>query len=177
MSASASLILPVHNAQDWLAQKTEMLLDELAQFARDFQIIIIDDGSTDETPSVALDLSAGFPQVSLIQRPLRYGWEAAARRGLEIATGDFVFIPEDAATISGRELHQLWRSRHDPSLLMVTNQPRDAAHGCIASQRLYRRDPADHKIKATASFAGTFKTGLKMIRRDTLSRIGADVQQ
>ena len=177
MSASASFILPVHNAQGWLVQRTEILLEELAQFTRDFQIVIIDDGSTDETPSIALDLSARFPQVSLIQQPLRYGWEAAARRGLEIANGDFIFVPEDSTTISGRDLHQLWRSRHDPFLVMVTNQLRDATHDGTASQRIYRRDAANQPIKANASFVGTLKTGLKMIRRDGLSQIGAGAPQ
>lgn len=171
MSASVSFILPVHNAQNWLVKKTEMLLEELSGLAREFQLIIVDDGSTDDTHSVALELTTEFPQVHLIRQPLPYGRQAAERYGLSIATGKFVFIPADSATVSGRDLHHIWKARHDPLLVMVTNQGSGVSPG-VRHERVDRGDSANPGFRINARFGGLPSSGIRMIRRDAVSSPG-----
>jgi hypothetical protein len=126
MLLPVTLVLPVHNAESWLGCRVRQLLDELALLSRDFEILIVDDGSSDETSTVANELSLQFPQVRMIRQPLRYGQEAAERLALQQARGDFVMLPEDPRKVRGTELHQIWQARNDPSLVMLIQRSEGA---------------------------------------------------
>ena len=67
MSSSISVILPVRNLQYELALRVDRLLEILSELSTDFEILIIDYGSFDQTPEIAAELSASFPQVKMVE--------------------------------------------------------------------------------------------------------------
>jgi teichuronic acid biosynthesis glycosyltransferase TuaG len=85
---AVSVIIPAYNAEAFLARAIRSVE---AQSFRDFEIVVIDDGSTDGTAEVAL----GFSSVRCVRGS--HGGEAAARnRGLEEARGELVaFVDAD----------------------------------------------------------------------------------
>ncbi len=79
-----SVLLPVYNARPWLARAVQSILQ---QTFPDFELLIVDDGSTDGSA----DIAAGFsdPRVRLFRRP-HAGLVAALNFGLQQARGEWI---------------------------------------------------------------------------------------
>jgi hypothetical protein len=77
-----SVLLPVHNVQATLASDVARLLDTLGEMTAWFDLLVIDDGSTDATCEIAEELVTEYPQVRLIRHAMRRGVEASWRVGL-----------------------------------------------------------------------------------------------
>lgn len=88
-----SLIIPVYNAE---ASLPEMLRSLSAQRFCDFDVIFVDDGSTDRTPEILQDFAADSGILCRIVRQENRGVAAARNQGLAAATGDYVgFVDAD----------------------------------------------------------------------------------
>src|SRR5690348_8732691 len=82
LTRTLSVLLPVHNAQATLQTDVGEMLDLLPDLAHDFDLLIIDDGSTDATCEVAEELAKQFPQVKFVRHSRRRGIKAALNDGL-----------------------------------------------------------------------------------------------
>ncbi|MDH3254361.1 MAG: glycosyltransferase [Acidobacteriota bacterium] len=81
-----SVLLPVHNAEPFL----DACLDSLCkQTLDDFEIVAVDDGSTDASPLILASRARSDSRVRVIRQP-HMGLVAALNRGLSHCTGDFV---------------------------------------------------------------------------------------
>jgi glycosyltransferase involved in cell wall biosynthesis len=88
-----SLIIPVYNAE---ATLTETLRSLSAQRFHDFDLVFVDDGSTDRTPELLRNFVAESGIQCQIVRQENQGVAAARNRGLEAALGDYVgFVDAD----------------------------------------------------------------------------------
>ncbi len=84
-----SIIIPTYNRANWIAEAVESVLN---QTFRDFELLVVDDGSTDETPEV---LEPFFHQLIYIAQPNR-GVSAARNTGIKHARGDYLcFLDSD----------------------------------------------------------------------------------
>lgn len=81
-----SFIVPAYNVAAYLAE----CLDSILAQTIDKEIIIIDDGSGDETLQIALAYSRRFDFISVLHTP-NQGQSAARNRGLRLARGEFVY--------------------------------------------------------------------------------------
>ncbi len=87
-SPLVSVIIPVHNTEKYIREAIESVL---AQDYRPLEIIVIDDGSSDSSASIA----ESFPQVICIRQP-NQGAGAARNTGLALCHGDFIaFLDAD----------------------------------------------------------------------------------
>src|SRR5271154_3919520 len=85
-----SIVLPVYNS----AKELPAALSELdKQSFRDREIVIVDDGSTDQTWNIATELSAGREDVVLIKTD-HSGASHARNAGVERARGEIIFFSE-----------------------------------------------------------------------------------
>jgi glycosyltransferase involved in cell wall biosynthesis len=82
-----STIIPVYNRAEMLR---EAVASVLAQTRRPIEIIIVDDGSTDETTRVADDLGADHPDEILTVHQTNSGPGLAREAGRQLATGEFI---------------------------------------------------------------------------------------
>ena len=89
---SVSALLPVKDAQATLNDSVQETLDWLADHAVQFELLIIDDGSTDATSEIAHELSRHYPQVRMISHRTPVGQEAAIRAGLGHSQGEVVVV-------------------------------------------------------------------------------------
>jgi glycosyltransferase involved in cell wall biosynthesis len=83
-----SIISPVHNESSYIA---EMLASVVAQSHDDFELIVVDDGSTDGTADVVAAVASGDARVQLY-RQSQAGKVAAINKGFGRSTGDLVVL-------------------------------------------------------------------------------------
>ena len=109
VNQSISVILPIRNAQSTLPQQVSTMLDVLPDLASHFELILVDDASTDRTEEVALDLTRTYPQVRFFRHNDSRGNRAAVRTGMEHATSDVVLVkryPDTETLGTGRVLQK-----------------------------------------------------------------------
>lgn len=111
MSSSISVILPVRNLQYGLATRVHRLLEVLSELSAQFEILIIDYGSTDHTPEIAADLAASFPQIRLLDRSDVGDPVAVVEESVAQATGDYILVHDAALPLSQSAMLELWESR------------------------------------------------------------------
>lgn len=110
MPPLVSVVIAAYNAAPWIAQTIGSVL---AQTYRDFEVVVVDDGSTDATPELVAAFGA---PVRLVQKP--NGGAAAARNaGVEAARGRYVaFLDHDDLWEPGKLEAQMRLFEADPSL-------------------------------------------------------------
>lgn len=87
-----SVVLPAHNEFASLGVVIESVRAELERLGVRAEIIVIDDGSTDETRALMLGLCAGDPTLRYVRFSRNFGKEAAISAGLAAARGAAVVI-------------------------------------------------------------------------------------
>src|ERR1700675_243415 len=93
---SISVLVPVLNEADNLEPTVNRLIEALTITIEDFEIIVVDDGSTDGTAVVSDRLAATKPNVRVIHNPRNMGLGYSYARGCDEARKEFfVYIPGD----------------------------------------------------------------------------------
>lgn len=116
---SISVVVPVHNAERRLTHDVSRLLDVLPDLAEKFEVLIVDDGSTDQTEDVALELSHQFPQVRVARHAQQRGIEASAQTGAARTTGDIVIVHAGQEPVNASQLRRMWEHREDEELVVA----------------------------------------------------------
>ena len=110
MERSLTVLLPIHDAAKTLSSTVQQLLDVLPELTRQFEVLIVDDGSTEATTEAAHDLSRDFPQVRVVRQGSLTSREAAIRTGLARSNGEVVMLGEDGSPFRIDEIQRVWRS-------------------------------------------------------------------
>lgn len=87
-----SIVVPCMNEQEVLRKTHEHLASLLQKSATDFEIIYVDDGSSDSTADVLRELQEGDGRVRVLRFSRNFGHQVAITAGLEHASGDAVVI-------------------------------------------------------------------------------------
>ena len=94
-----SIVIPAYNEESRIAQTIREIIEYCRARSRQFELIVVDDGSRDGTTSLARSLADGFPEVRLIRLAANHGKGYAVRTGVINAVGRTVlFTDADGAT-------------------------------------------------------------------------------
>ena len=168
MDLSLSIVLPVHNGQDCLADDVHLLLDALAEITSRFEIVIIDDASSDQTEEVAHELSLEYPQVRVCRHHSRQGSANAADEAMALTNGDIVFVQEEGTRIRTAQIRRLWEMRHDRQLVMARAE---TPHKSVDPQLVQRLESWGQQLRDAQPT--TQPGGIQMFRREAVE----DLQQ
>ena len=83
-----SIILPTWNCERYLE---ETLKSVLSQLPEDYELVVVDDGSTDSTPQILSKLKGTQPNIRIVLRE-HAGPSGARNAGLDMAEGKYVFF-------------------------------------------------------------------------------------
>jgi len=110
-----SVIMPAYNAERFITQAIDSIL---AQTYPHFELIIIDDGSSDNTATIASQYADRDPRVTLIQQA-RGGVSRASNTGLHAARWDWVArMDADDVALPQRLEMQISAALHDPGVIV-----------------------------------------------------------
>jgi len=92
MKTEVTVIIPAYNEEEGIGKVIDKIKDTMEKVKASYEIVVIDDGSTDETATIVKEKS-----IKLIQHPYNKGYGAALKTGVKNAEGDIVlFIDADA---------------------------------------------------------------------------------
>ena len=98
-SIQLSIIIPAHNEADRILPNLLNIISYMQGRGLSYELLVVDDGSTDATAVVVETLASSASEVQLIRAPLRQGKGAAVRRGMQAAVGELqLFTDADGAT-------------------------------------------------------------------------------
>lgn len=160
-----SIVVPMKNEEENVAPLVADILT--ACEGQDFEVIVVNDGSTDATERVVRELAAGDPRIRLLNHPHSAGQSAAVHSGVRAARGRVVCTLDGDGQNPPSELPKLFT----PLLADPTGRL-----GLVAGQRVARQDTFSkrwaskfaNKLRAWVLHDGTRDTGcgLKGFRRD-----------
>ncbi|MEY4983238.1 MAG: hypothetical protein RIR62_1504 [Pseudomonadota bacterium] len=118
------VVIPARNAAATLGAAIRSVL---AQSAPDLRVIVVDDGSSDDTPRIAAALAARDGRVTLIRQP-QGGIAAAMNAGIDAGTAPFVArLEADDLSHPDRHAHQLGHLLDHPDTVGLSGAQREIA--------------------------------------------------
>jgi dolichol-phosphate mannosyltransferase len=104
-----SAVIPAHNEAGCVAEAVEDLRSALREADIPYELVIVDDGSSDGTFEIIQRLAEGADDLVALRSPLPRGFGLAVRAGLERVTGDAVAIVMADGSDDPRELVLYYR--------------------------------------------------------------------
>lgn len=148
---SLSCFFPAFNEEENIAAVIEEALAILPRFADEFEVIVVDDGSSDRTGEVVDDYARGDDRVRLVTHEVNRGYGEALRSGLHAARGGAVFF-----TDADRQFHL-----DDIARLLDAY----ATSPFVVGYRLKRNDPK-HRLFVARVYHATLKAVFGLRVRD-----------
>ena len=129
---SISVFFPCYNEQENVGRTTEKALEVLEKLGTDFEVIIVDDGSADNTGKIGDDYAVGDDRVKVVHHPHNLGYGVALQSGFKAATKELVFYTDGDGQFDISEM---------PPLLELMDR-----YDIVSCYRLNRRDSVVRKI-------------------------------
>ncbi|MBI3678915.1 MAG: glycosyltransferase family 2 protein [Acidobacteria bacterium] len=130
---SISVFFPAYNDAPSLPDLLDRTFGILGKHFQDYEVIVVNDGSRDNTAQVLKDLQSRYgPRLRVVTHEKNRGYGGALRSGFEAATKDLVFYTDGDGQYDPRELIKLYQELADNV-------------GFVNGYKLERNDPA-HRI-------------------------------
>lgn len=118
-----SLVLPVHNESFIIEQTVRNYLAELANGVRDLEVIVWEDGSTDDTKIVLERLEKELP-IRLFLSEKRLGYQQALSEAIARATKPWLFIVDSDYQFAAIDFWRLEPHRNNSDVILGMKVPR-----------------------------------------------------
>jgi len=133
---TVSFVLPAFNEEENITKAVDSTLVVASRWCAGYEVIVVDDGSSDRTAELVRGIAARNPEVRLVQHSKNMGYGHALRSGFSAATQEFVFYTDSDNQFDMNEF---------PLLLAWADQA-----DVVAGFRKVRQDPAIRRANAWA---------------------------
>jgi glycosyltransferase involved in cell wall biosynthesis len=133
---SISVFFPCYNEQDNVERTVEQALAVLRKLNADFEVVIVDDGSSDATGQIADEISRRDSRVKVVHHHPNLGYGAALQSGFKAATKKIVFYTDGDGQFDISEM---------PPLLPLMEQ-----YDIVSCYRLNRQDNLIRRLNGWA---------------------------
>ncbi len=158
---AVSVILPVYNEAETLFDVYNEIKKVLDKRAFEYELVFVDDGSTDNTWLVLDEIAACNPRVRALRHRRNFGKASALAAGFSIARGD-IMVTTDADL------------QYDPNDILRLVDKIDEGYDVVSAHKVIRRDPISKRWpskffnffvrRATGIELHDFNAGLKAFR-------------
>jgi glycosyltransferase involved in cell wall biosynthesis len=109
-----SVFFPAYNDAGTIASLVITAVRVAATLTPDFEVIVVNDGSRDDTPRILDELARVYPdRVRIVHHPKNRGYGGALRTGFATATKDLIFYTDGDAQYDPAEMVELWPKMTD----------------------------------------------------------------
>lgn len=114
-----SVIIPNWNGKELLKSNLPPLIDAMDYYDGPYEIIVVDDASTDGSPQFIRD---AFPMIRIIQLAINRGFSVAANKGVQAAEHDLIFLLNSDMRVEKNFLSPLLSYFDDERTFAVSNK-------------------------------------------------------
>ena len=126
---SLSVFFPAYNDAGSLPELLERTFQAVPRLTADYEIFVINDGSSDGTALVLKDLAALYaPHLRIITHETNRGYGAALRSGFAACSKDLVFYTDGDGQYDVRDIERLWK-KMGPGVDLVNGYKLNRADG------------------------------------------------
>lgn len=105
-----SIIIPAYNEANRLPNTLEKIVLYLYGKGTSFELIVVDDGSKDNTAEIVLQASKQYPEIRLVRNDRNYGKGYTVRKGVLEAGGEYILFTDSDLSTPITELPRLWHA-------------------------------------------------------------------
>jgi glycosyltransferase involved in cell wall biosynthesis len=111
---SLSIFFPAYNDAGTIGSLVIRALQAASTLTSDYEVIVVNDGSKDDTARILDELTRVYPQhFRVVHHPVNRGYGGALRSGFEAATKELVFYTDGDAQYDPSEVDVLWHALSD----------------------------------------------------------------
>lgn len=126
MDQQLTIVLPVYNFERSLRRSVREVLELAHSFAYDFALVIVDDGSSDDTYETACELARTYPQVRVLRQPARQGLGRVLETVRNSLAAEMVVVHDGTSPIDVDQLKTLLQSRATQPAALAAESMREA---------------------------------------------------
>ncbi len=115
---SLTVSLPAYNERDNIGPMVNLVREQVGPLVQDLEIIVVDDGSADDTAGVVAAIAQEDPRVRLIRHPVNQGYGAAVYDGVWAATRECIFFTDSDRQFSLEELPRFMARLADADMVI-----------------------------------------------------------
>ncbi|MDO8928111.1 MAG: glycosyltransferase family 2 protein, partial [Bacteroidota bacterium] len=117
-----SLIIPVYNEEDLIDELASRAINAVESFTSNYEILFINDGSTDSTLRKLIKVRKHFSKVKIVDLSRNFGHQAAFTAGLEMAMGNYVAMMDGDLQDPPELLAEMYRMINEEGFDIVTGK-------------------------------------------------------
>ncbi len=110
---SLSVFFPAYNDSGTIASMVIRAVQAASELTPDYEVIVVNDGSSDSTAEIADELARTYDHVRVVHHPRNRGYGGALQSGIRAATKDLIFYTDGDAQYDPAEMAALWPAMAD----------------------------------------------------------------
>lgn len=163
-----SVLLPAYNEADNLPEVVAEIVAELDELGHDYEVVVVNDGSTDETESVLREMLGQQPALCVVTLRRNFGKSKALATGFAACTGEIIILMDADGQDDPSEIGTLLGGI-DQGFDLVTGRR------SIRNDRFVKRNTSKLYNSMTSRVSGVegsdFNSGFKVMRRSVSEEI------
>lgn len=137
--SSLSIFMPAYNEEGNIATTIIDARNAAQTLTKDYEIIVVDDGSRDRTGEVVLEMAKHDARIRLIKHKQNKGYGAAVKTGLKACTKDWIFFTDSDGQFHYDELPKFAAATSSADLIIGYRKKRmDPFHRVFVAQVLLK---------------------------------------
>jgi hypothetical protein len=119
VTPTLSAVLPIFNLERLVPTLVEQAVEVASELTDRFDVLVIDNGSTDTTSEIVHELGIRLPQVRLVRLPVRRRRGVVLDIALSRTLGDVVFLGDDLGELELSDMHKLWHAMDQNDIVVA----------------------------------------------------------
>ncbi len=121
---SLSIVMPVYNERSVIERVVGEYCEIVGSHFKDFEMILVDDCSTDGTADILGRMAGSYPQLKVLRTETNGGHGRAIRMGYEASSKEWVFQVDSDRQFEASDFWRLYEGRHGKDLVLGVRRMR-----------------------------------------------------
>ena len=104
-----SVVMAIYNTEEYVSDAIESVINQSIGFEKNIQLILVDDGSTDNTPNILKKYQKNYSENIIVLTQKNQGQASARNNGLKYAKGKYINFLDSDDYLSENAMQEVYR--------------------------------------------------------------------